>query len=121
MNIEKTRQYYEQLTEEDICDCAYCQNYVKEVKTAYVKLTAYLDKLGIDVEKPFEAIPVGLTDGKMFYSGVQYVVLGQDDFEETVIDEVNIFITDSHPMTGISEDHFVIEIAPVYLRWTGEE
>ena len=122
MNIEKTRQYYEQLTDEDICDCAYCRNYVKEVRAAYPELAAFLNKLGINIEKPFEAIPVGPADGLMFYSGVQYVVIGpDDDFKETMIGEVRAFIADSHPMTDIMEDHFVVEIAPVYLRWSGEE
>ena len=122
MNIEKTRQYYEQLTDEDICDCAYCRNYVKEVRAAYPELAAFLNKLGINIEKPFEAIPVGPADGLMFYSGVQYVVIGlDDDFKETMIGEVRAFIADSHPMTDIMEDHFVVEIAPIYLRWIGEE
>ena len=122
MNVEKTRQYYEQLTDDDICDCAYCRNYVKEVRAAYPEVAVFLNKLGINIEKPFEAVPVGSAYGMMFYGGVQYVVMGtDDDFRETVIGEVQAFIADSHPMTGITEDHFVIEIAPVYLRWSGEE
>ncbi len=64
------------------------------------KIAAFLNKLGINIEKPFEAIPVGPADGRMFYSGVQYVVIGpDDDFKETMIGEVRAFIADSHPMT----------------------
>ncbi len=121
MNIEKTRQYYAQLTEEDICDCAYCQNYVNEVRAAYPELAAFLNSLGINIEKPFEAIPIGPADGQMLYSGVQYVVIGsKDDFRETMIGDVRVVIADSHPMTHILQDHFVIEIAPVSLRWSEE-
>ncbi len=118
MNIDRTKQYYYHLTGADICDCEYCQNYVREVKAAYPELTFFLKKMGVDIEKPFEAIPVGPADGVMFYSGVQYVVMGKaDDFEDTSVGDVSIFITDSHPMTDIEEDHFVLEISPVYLRW----
>ncbi len=39
MNIEKTKKYYDDLTDADICDCEYCRNYVREVKAAYPELT----------------------------------------------------------------------------------
>lgn len=58
-----------QISEADLCSCAYCQNYVKEIKTAYPELAVYLDQLGVDIEKTFEAMPVGLVNGKMLYSG----------------------------------------------------
>ena len=122
MNIIKTSEYYRQLTDDDICDCAFCQNYVKEIRSAYAELAAYLDGLGVDIEKPFEAMPVEAENGIMFYCGVQYVVMGTaDDFIETAIGDVRVFIAESHPMTDIGEDHFVIEIAPVYLNWNGEK
>ena len=118
MNIEKTRQYYNQLTNEDICDCAYCKNYVKEIRSSYAELANYLDTLGVDIQKPFETIPVEPANGMMFYSGVQYIVMGADeDFGETFIGDVQVSITDSHPTTDISENHFVIEISPIYLKW----
>ncbi len=122
MDIEKTRKYYDQLTDDDICSCAYCRNYVREIKASYPDLADYLDKMGADIEKPFEAIPVGPADGIMFYSGVQYVVMGSaDDFRETSIGDARVSVTDSHPMTDIKEDHFVIEISPVYLKWNEEQ
>ena len=118
MNIEKTKKYYEDLMDADICDCEYCQNYVREVKAAYPELTEFLNSIGVNIEKPFEAIPVGLVNGKMFYSGVQYVIMGKaEDFKETSVGDVRIIITDSHPMTDIEEDHFVIEISSIYLNW----
>ena len=121
MDVEKTRQYYNRLTEEDICDCAYCRNYVKKIRSAYRYLAKYLDELGADIEKPFETIPVGPENGIMFYSGVQYVILGSvDDFKETSIGDLSVFITDSHPITNIKVDHFVIEISPIYLKWNGD-
>ena len=122
MDIEKTKQYYDQLTEDDLCSCAYCRNYVKEIRAAYPELADYMAKLGADIEKPFEVIPVGPAGGIMFYSGAQYVLMGSaGGFEEASIGEAEIAVTDGHPMTDIKEDHFVIEISPIYLRWNGEE
>lgn len=57
----------------------------------------------------------------MIYAGVQYVIIGTaDDFTETGIGNARVLVTDSHPMTEIKENHFVIEISPVYLPWTGD-
>ena len=121
MNVERTRWYYNQLTDADICDCLYCRNYVREIRAAYPALAAYLDQRGADIEKPFEAIPVGPADGVMLYSGAQYVLMGSsDDFEETSIGDVKVWVTDSHPMTDIEEEHFVIEISPIRLPWKEE-
>ncbi len=121
INIEKTRKYYDQLTEADLCSCAYCQNYIKEIKAANPEIAVYLERFGADIEKPFEVIPVGPVNGMMLYSGVQYVILGTaDHFRETEIGSIRVYITDSHPMTDIEEPHFVIEITPIYLKWTGE-
>lgn len=118
MNIKKTRQYYRLLTNADICDCAYCRNYVREIKSAYPKLAAYLDRFGADIEKPLEVIPIGPDGDRMLYSGAQYVILGSaDGFTETSIGDIRVFITDAHPMTGIEEDHFVIELSPISLKW----
>lgn len=118
VNIERTRQYYDRLTDADLCSCAYCRNYVREIKTAYPELAAFLSNLGADIEKPFEVIPIGPAEGIMYYSGVQYVVLGTaDDFTEASVAGVQVFITDSHPMTDITEDHFVIEMSSILLRW----
>ena len=64
MNLADTIKYYRLqagLTQKDLAD--------------------YLDALGADIEKPFEAVPAGVADGMMLYSGVQYVILGEtDDF-----------------------------------------
>ena len=42
MDIERTKQFYRELKQSDVCDCAYCRNYVKEVKKAYPTVTAYV-------------------------------------------------------------------------------
>ena len=119
MDRKRTEEYYKALGADDLCDCAYCRNYYKEIKSAYPALDEYLQSLGIDIEKPFEAMPLEPYEGFLEYSGVQYVVLGSPSgFEETAVGNVHIVIADSHPMTGIEEEHFVIEAYPITLPWT---
>lgn len=120
MNIKGTKQYYSSLIAEDLCDCVYCRNYIREIKNAYPKVAEYLLTLGIDIEKPFETIPLEPDEtGYIEYISIQYIVIGNpDDFVKTVIDTVTVDITDSHPLTNIDKPHFVIEIYPVRLKWT---
>ncbi len=85
----------------DVCSCVYCRYYIGEIKDAYPELAVYLGQLGIDIEKPFETIHVDTVNRMMFYSGVQYVVFGNDErFEKTSFSSVQVFIADSHPMIG---------------------
>lgn len=58
MSIKETKQYYDSLTAEDLCNCAYCRNYIREIRNAYPKVAEYLLALGVDIEKPFETIPL---------------------------------------------------------------
>lgn len=119
MDIRKTKDYYKTLREDDLCDCDYCKNYYKEIKAAYPLLAEYLEGIGVDIEKPFEAMPLEPYEGWIEYMAVQYVVMGDpSDFAETEVAGVHIGIADSHPMTDIAEPHFVIELYPVTLKWT---
>lgn len=56
LSIKETKQYYDSLTAEDLCNCAYCRNYIREIRNAYPKVAEYLLALGVDIEKPFETI-----------------------------------------------------------------
>lgn len=113
MDIEHTKEYYARLTEDDLCQCEYCRTYVREIRKALPRLAAYLGSLGVDIEKPFEVLPLDETAEYMEYLAVQYVVIGSaEGFEETAVEDMDVFVTDSHPMTDIEEKHFVIEIVP---------
>ena len=120
MDAAKTKQYYDALGIENVCQCDYCRNYVKEIKGTYPLLTKHLQTMGIDIEKPFETMPIEPDpDGNIEYIGTQYVVMGDpSDFQETDITGMHIGIADSHPMTDIQEEHFVLEISEIILKWT---
>ena len=126
MDIERTKQFYRELKRSNLCDCAYCRNYVNEVAKAYPAVTAYLQTLGVDIAKPFETMPLELDeDGRMPYIGPQYLVFGEEEgFAAATVRDVNdveVCLAQSHPGDDIQEPHFVIEIFPIFLPWTVEE
>ena len=126
MDVERTERFYRELKQSDVCDCAYCRNYVKEVNKAYPAVTAYLQTLGIDIAKPFETMPLELDEnGRMPYIGPQYLVFGEKDgFAAATVKDVNdveVRLAQSHPGDDNRELHLVIEIFPIFLPRTVEE
>lgn len=126
MDIERTKQFYRELKQSDLCGCAYCRNYVKEAAKAYPAVTAYLQTLGVDIAKPFETMPLELDEaGRMPYIGPQYLVFGAEaGFAAATVKDANdveVRLAQSHPDDDIQEPHFVIEIEPIFLPWTVEE
>ena len=111
MDIERTRRLYADMKKEDLCQCNYCQAYVRRIKAALPGMATYLQALGVEIDKPFEVLPLFENEDDMFFTGAQYLVCGsQDGFKETCIDGVSVFTTDSHPVVDMDEEHFVIEI-----------
>lgn len=119
MDFDRTKWFYNQMNGNDLCYCAYCQNYIREVKSAYPKLSEYLSCLGVDIEKPFENTPLEPDEsGYLEYSSSQYIVFGTpDDFMKATVGSVTVDIAKVHPSTTIKEPHFVIEIYNVRLKW----
>lgn len=117
-NIEKTKKYYNSITFARLCRCDYCKNYYAQVKEAYPEAAKYLASLGADISKPFETMPLDPEDGFLEYIAVQYVIFGSctADFSHKIGD-VEFYPTAIHPSTGISEEHFVLEISPIRLKY----
>ncbi|MGX8698846.1 MAG: hypothetical protein ACSW8F_02825 [bacterium] len=118
MNPFRTERYYRELSEDSLCSCAYCRNYDREIKEAYPVLSEYLSAMGIDIEKPFESMPLEPYEGTIEYIAVQYIVMGTaSDFRSADVSGVHIDLADSHPLTEMEEEHFVIELSSIQLRW----
>ena len=115
MDIERTKQFYRELKQSDLCGCAYCRNYVKEAAKAYPAVTAYLQTMPLELDE----------DGRMPYIGPQYLVFGAEaGFAAATVKDANdveVRLAQSHPDDDIQEPHFVIEIFPIFLPWTVEE
>ena len=117
-NIELTQEYYRSLDIRSLCGCNYCKNYRLQIKTAYPEVSAYLNKLGVDIEKPYETSPLEPDEnGMLEYCCCQYIVLGSCEPEYYHrIGDVEFRVAISYPGTGIEQEHFVIEFSPICLR-----
>lgn len=122
MDLEKTKAYYAALEPDELCPCARCQNYMRQIRSAYPQVAKALEALGVVVEKPFEAMPLAPNgDGTIFYLGPQYLVLGsRGGFQATQVSGVSIDFADSHPPAPLEEEHFVIELSLICLPWREE-
>ena len=120
IDIEKTRQYYNNLSSKDLCDCKYCVNYMNRIKDSYPLIAQYLESIGVDIEKPFETMCLNPGEANHIdYFGPQYIVMGNtDNFKEVQIDDIHIRKAESFPYTDILDEHFVIELYPIIsLKW----
>ena len=115
IDIVKTREYYNSLSSGLLCDCDYCKLYYAKSRKEFLELALWLDKYGVDIEKPFEVMSLEPDEsGMLDYIGVQYIVFGIFSNDNSYyVGNFNIKIADSHPDTGISDEHFVLEVIPM--------
>ena len=115
IDIVKTREYYNLLSSDMLCDCDYCKLYYAKSRKEFLELALWLDEYGVDIEKPFEVMsPEPDESGTLDYIGVQYIVFGNFTNDNSYyVGDFNIKIAYSHPDTGISEEHFVLEVIPM--------
>ena len=119
VDIARTKAYYNSITETALCECAYCRSYRLQVKSAFPKIAEYLYSFGIDIEKPFETSPLEPDEnGMLEYCCCQYIAFGTYNHEYHYrIDNIEFRIATSYPSTGIEQEHFVIELYPVQLKF----
>lgn len=116
----KTKDFYNNLPKEFVCDCAYCKNYIINIKSVYPELDEYLSSIGVDIKAPHETSPIDTEDGYVEYLNIEYIVLGDSkDFKETEIGNLKVSLSESHPATPdeLNEDHYVISVYPIRLKW----
>ena len=115
IDIVKTREYYNSLSSGLLCDCDYCKLYYAKSRKEFSELALWLDKYGVDIEKPLEVISIEPDEsGMLDYIGVQYIVFCTfSNYNSYYVGDFNIKIADSHPNTGISDEHFVLEVIPM--------
>ena len=118
INIERTKEFYNSLSYDKLCDCDYCENYYKRIKETYPELSEYLSEFGTDIAKPYEISPLEPENESLTYSVCQYVVFGscEDDFCEK-IGYVKLRKAEFYPTTDIEEEHFVLDIYDIKLKY----
>ena len=78
-----------------------------------------MDSMGIDIEKPYETSPLEPDENGMIrHCCCQYVAYGKCEPEyHHIIDGVKFRVATSYPITGIGQEHFVIELFPIQLKY----
>lgn len=119
MNIDpdKTEAFYKSDRSEP-CDCAYCRNYCRRIKAARPDLAEHLAGMGIDIEKPFELFYTeNEIDKTVTYHCCMYIVFGTCEKDLSYHFDGAWFTnnTEHHPDTGITEDHFVLDLGEITL------
>ncbi len=93
IDVDANKTYYQTNA---LCDCVACQSFRKQVKKRYPRLTAFLEKFGVDAGRPDDILWVG-EDESPSYECVSYSVAGEfpDGFmgEETIEDATPLLLT----------------------------
>nr|WP_072537270.1 hypothetical protein [Anaerococcus mediterraneensis] len=99
------------------CDCVYCKFYRSKIGKIYPEISKYLEKLAIDINKPYESsLPFLSEDNKLSYDFAWYICFGDEDGLNNIeIDGANIRKTLDYPDPGLDSQYFILEIGPLYL------
>lgn len=117
VNLNRNFEYY-QSDESLPCDCVVCRNFFVQIKEKFPEINEYLLSLNVDICRPFELVWVELEkENKIKYWGCQYIVFGncENDFVKKIGDIEFINNTTFHPITGISEEHFILDFGMLVL------
>ena len=117
IDIVKTKEYYNSLSLYMICDCDYCKLYYVKSRKEFPELALWLDKYGVDIEKPFEVMSLEPDEnGILDYIGVQYIFFGNFKNDNSYyVGDFNIKIADSHSHIEIGDEHFVPGVIPIHF------
>ena len=119
IDVSATKEYYNSIIDSLLCNCGYCLNYRIQVKSAFPEVAEYLSSMGIDIEKPFDTSPLDSDEnGFLEYCCCQYIVFGNSkpDYHYKIGD-VEFRIATSYPSTGIEQEHFLIELYPIRVKY----
>lgn len=118
VDLIKNLEYYK--SDESIpCTCEVCKIFYKNIKEKYPQIVSYLEKLNIDILRPFELTWIENEENKTVeYIGCQYIVFGK--CEETFTLNINDVVFENnlhfHPSTKhINGEHFVLDFGKIVL------
>lgn len=99
------------------CDCAYCQFYRPKIGKMYPEISNYLEKLAIDINKPYESsLPFLSADNKLSYDFAWYICFGdENEFKSFEIEGAGIKKAVDYPDPNLGGDYFILEIGPLFL------
>ncbi|MCC8082180.1 MAG: hypothetical protein LIO80_09290 [Lachnospiraceae bacterium] len=122
VDIDMTRQYYDECTDEDCCSCGYCQAYRRQVRNAYPEVSAYLDRLGIDIGKPAESIYWDIDQEGLVGFIASYWVFGAGGHFEHMVGDIKVYTDNMSynvpPRVAAVEHsgHFVLSVSVIQIH-----
>lgn len=128
IDSEKTKKYYDSITIEDNCTCAYCRNYIKACESFSKDVLDFYKLLGIDPQKEGEFMEYKIDINKHLYSGF-YHLIGEivkrpsnkktwDDLNIINVDNVKFVFTDKLDLVPDNFPKPVIQLEfEVVLPW----
>lgn len=103
----------------DDCPCPYCPFFRTRVAAAHPELAAQLAAVGIDIAKPFDLPLPHEENGVSMYDYATYIIMGTwTDEDAAAVTLCELETTDSHPCTGIEEEHSVVPAGPFAIPGT---
>jgi len=119
-NVDKNLDYYKYINQADKCDCNTCKNYYAKIKGCYPDLDQYLSEMGVNIEKPFEA--VALSDDKdkngMMEYFAWYIVKGECGIDyEIKINNIKITKAVEYPNPQLNDQYFALEVSNLFLPY----
>ena len=124
VDIEKTREYYKNLS---LCDCGECRNYYLQIEEKLPKLKEFLEEFGVDISRPDE-ISSFTYENEIDYSTVYYTVCGEiaesSKYEIDIYD--NLFLSiipndDKAPPNEQTGQYFTFSVFQIRLPWVLDE
>ena len=125
IDIEATARYYK---EHSLCDCSECRNFYVQAREKFHKLTAFLEELGVDIQRPDEIGSIAMGD-EVDYHFIAYTVNGRiiehDGYEIDIRDGeafLSVVIDNSYfPNDQKIEEYFTVTVYGVRLPWVMDE
>lgn len=120
LNIDGNLDYYMNIEQGEKCDCNTCKNYYAKIKGDYPDLDRYFSEMGVNIEKPFEAVSLSDeedTNGMMEYFA-WYIVKGDCGLDyEIKINNLKIIKAVDYPNPCLQDDYFVLVVYNIKLPY----
>jgi hypothetical protein len=91
VDVAETKNYYDSATQ--LCDCSYCNNYLKAIISQHKELIKFFERMGIDYKKEGEAMHFNENDNGTHYYISFYHVVGEIINGENINHKFNEDIT----------------------------
>ncbi len=121
VDIERNKNFYRKFDKNNDlwCNCLYCRFYRSKIGKIYPEISKYLEKLSIDINKPYESsLPFLSEENKLTYDFAWYICFGDEsDFKDFEIEGASIKKAVDYPDPDLGGKYFILEVGPLFLGY----